>query len=164
MIQLSAIDLILRVSQASVGACEIGTNAGPYVERVLARTGNKKGEPWCAAYVADIGISALGNEWPVVRSGRVADVVAWAVKRDCSVVPAREGAGRPQIGDAFAIYFPTLGRHAHIGIVIGVNADGSIRTREGNSNDGGSREGWRVIERTRTLSVQDRLIRWVNAL
>lgn len=164
MITLSPADLVLSVSAATVGACEVGPNAGPYVERVLKRTGNEKGQPWCAAYITDVGVCAMGDRWPCQRSGRVADIVAWAQKAGCSKVPAKEGDAAPQVGDLFALYFPSLKRHAHIGFVIGVNPDGSIRTREGNTNVGGSRDGWLVAERTRTLTIHDRLIRWAEAL
>jgi hypothetical protein len=161
MITISPVDLLLRVSAASVGACESppNTNAGPYVERVLRRTGNAKGDPWCAAQVTDWGVLALGDAWPVRRSASVQQIALWARERQCVHPPAEA-----QVGDLFVLWYPSLNRFAHIGIVIGVNANGTIATREGNTSGAGSREGWVVADRLRTLGTKDRVIRWTTAL
>ena len=71
---------------------------------------------------------------------------------------------KPQMGDLFALYFPTLNRYAHVGIVASVNPDGSILTYEGNTSGAGEREGWMVASKTRKLGRRDRLIRWVELL
>ncbi len=161
MISLSPVDLLLRVSAASVGACESppNTNAGPYVERVLKRTGNTRGDPWCASQVTDWGVLALGAAWPVQRTASVSLMADWARKAGC-LMPSTA----PEPGDLFVLWYPSKQRFAHVGLVIGVNADGTIATREGNSNNAGSRDGWLVVEKTRRLSERDRLIRWTMRL
>lgn len=160
MITLSPVELLLRVSAASVGASEHppNTNAGPYVERVQKRTGNRKGDAWCASQVTDWGMIALGAAWPVKRTARVQEMVDWAIGRGCLL------DGPPVAGDLFVIWFPSLKRYAHVGLVTAVDADGSFSTREGNTSGAGSREGWMVADRTRSLGPKDRVIRWTQAL
>lgn len=159
-VTLAPVDLVLRVASATEGACEVGANAGPYVERVLKRTGNAKGDPWCAAYVTDVGLAALGTAWPVKKSASVQAICEWAAAKGCRLVATKAAA---QPGDLFALWFPKLGRWAHIGFVTSVNPDGSIQTIEGNTNADGSREGWLVARKRRTLTSKDRLVRWTEA-
>ena len=157
---IKPVDLLLRVASATLGASEVppNTNTGPYVERVLQSTHTPKGNPWCAAWVTDVGTHALGEMWPVKRTASVQEMAEWAESKGVRYT------AKPQMGDLFALYFPALGRYAHVGIVASVNPDGSIVTIEGNSNNGGSREGWAVVTKTRKLGRRDRLIRWVELL
>lgn len=164
MITLAPIDLLLKVSAASVGACESppNSNAGPYVERVLARTQTPKGKPWCAAQVTDWGVIAFGDAWPVKRSASVQEIAQWAADTKCRYVARKTPA---EVGDLYCLWYPKLKRYAHIGIVIAVEDDGyTIVGRDGNTAGNGSREGWLVAEKTRVLTDKDRLVRWVDVL
>ena len=164
MIQITPVDLVLKVAAASLGACESppNSNAGPYVERVLARTGHKAGAPWCAAWTTDVGVIALGDAWPVVRSASVQQQCEWAAKVGCRKIATKTPA-KP--GDLFALWYPKMGRWAHIGFVVSVAKDGkTVQTLEGNTSGTGSREGWLVASKTRVLTSKDRLIRWVDVL
>jgi hypothetical protein len=100
----------------------------------------------------------LGDAWPVKRSASCQEIADWAKERGCRYTKG------PQIGDLLVIWFPKLKRFAHICLVIGVNADGSVLTRDGNTNSAGGREGWLVAEKTRRLGAADRLVRWTEAL
>ncbi len=166
VITLSAVDLVLRVAGAAEGACESppNTNAGPYVARVLQRTKTPIGSPWCAAFVADIGVQALGEAWPMVRSASVQQCCEWAESKGVRYVPKATGKGVPQVGDCFALWFPSLNRWAHIGFVTRVVKGTTVETIEGNTSGAGSRDGWLVARRTRTLTAADRLIRWAEAM
>lgn len=167
-VTLDAVDLVLRVAHATLGAAESppNTNAGPYVERILKTTGNRKGDPWCAAWVANIGVTALRAAWPVPRTASCQALADWARKEKVRFL-ATAGA---QPGDLFLLWYPKLNRFAHVGFVQSVNKDGSIVTLEGNTslpgdnNPATSREGWLVASKTRRLQANDRLIRWVNLL
>lgn len=152
-----AITIFLKVAAATEGACEVGANAGPYVERVLKRTGNRKGDPWCAAQVTDWGVIALGEQWPVKRSASVQQIAEWAQAKG-----VRYAVTMARPGDLFIIWFASLRRFAHIGVVTGVK-DGKVETIEGNTNAAGGREGWLVARKTRTLSSADRILRWTEA-
>jgi hypothetical protein len=163
LITLSPVELYLKVSEASVGACEVGANAGPYCKRVLGRTGNKEGDPWCASQFTDWGVIALGNRWPLVHSASVMVIAEDAKKKECRFVGVDEPA---QVGDGLAIWFPSLKRWAHICVVVNVSttSGAKVLTRDGNTNADGGREGWLVAEKHRTITRNDRLIRWANLL
>ena len=159
---IDPIDLVLRVAQATLGAGESppGTNAGPYVERVLKRVGFGKGAPWCAAWVSDVGALALGPQWPVKPSASVVAICEWAKGAGCRLEATKTPARR---GDLFALWYPKLGRFAHIGLVLRVDPDGrTVETLEGNTSGAGERDGWLVWSKTRTLTRKDCLIRWAD--
>jgi hypothetical protein len=173
LVSLTPVELLLRVSAATVGAGEYppSSNAGPYVERVQRRTGNRPPDPWCASWVSDVGHHALGSLWPVRNTASVVQMCDWAKARGCRYIPGATGRGAPQLGDIYALWYPKLGRWAHVGIVVGVTP-GTLRivARDGNTSGPGmagpalDREGWLVAEKPRTLTREDRLIRWVEAL
>lgn len=150
---IDMIDLVLRVASKSVGACESppNSNAGPYVERVLKRVGLEKGQPWCAADLADTGVCALGKLWPLPLTGGCQVLYEFGVAHKI-VFEA------PQRGDVFVIWHPELKRFGHTGFVRGDHGE----THEGNTSGAGSREGWLVAERTRVFKPEDRFIRWIN--
>lgn len=54
----------------------------------------------------------------------------------------------PEAGDLFFLYFPTMGRYAHVGFVERVDGD-YVVTVEGNSNSSGSRTGGMVCRNRR---------------
>lgn len=147
----TAIDLVLRCSAAAEGACESppGSNAGPYVERVLTRVGLKKGDPWCIAHVSDVGADALGAAWPLPLVGGCVTLAEFAIAKKILFES-------PEIGDVFLIWHEELGRFAHGGFVIGADND----TRSGNTSGAGSRDGWLVGRRRWTFTPKDRFIRW----
>lgn len=156
---LSAIELVIRVSRATVGASEVppASNAGPYVERVQKLTGIPKGSPWCAAQVRNVGYSALGPLWPIPAIGGCQYLHDWAKAK--GVVYES-----PQVGDIFVVWHPELKRFGHTGLVVDqVTVDGWLCS-EGNTSGGGSREGWLVAERRRFFHPEDRFIRWIELL
>lgn len=158
IIQIDPVDLVLRVSAASIGATEVpaNSNKGPYVERVLRLVGLEPGNPWCAAEVANAGVNALGDRWPVPRTGGCQLIYEWAKKKGIvHETPAR--------GDIFLVWHPELGRFAHTGLVAAIGA-GTVTTHEGNTSGAGSREGWLKAERQRAFGPKDVFARWVDAL
>ena len=130
------------------------SNRSIRIDYWLTETGVGVGLPWCAAYVTGVGRQALGHAWPVIFSASVQSMVDWAIKKEIL-------KDDPQKGDLFVIYFPSLKRYAHVGIVQEV-LDGKIKTIEGNTNPGGSRDGWGIYERTRTIASTFKYIRWVD--
>lgn len=173
-IQLTPIEIYLRVSAASVGAGETppNTNHGPYPRRVLARTGNKEGDAWCAAQVTDWGVIALGAAWPCAQTAGVMALCAWAEQAKVRYVPnaAQDARGKPRVGDLYVLWSPEHKRWAHVGVIIEVGAGLAVKVRDGNTSLPGDtnpetqREGWLVAEKWRTLTIKDRLIRWVDAM
>lgn len=165
-------DLVLRVASATVGAGEHppNSNAGPYVERVQRRTGNRPPDPWCASYVTDIGMHALGDAWPVARTASVVAMCTWAERERCRFLVTGTNRGVPQPGDIYALWNVRLNRWAHVGFVVQRDERNPLRVlvRDGNTSMAGvadpalDRDGWLVAEKWRTLTSRDRLIRWVD--
>lgn len=138
---------IIRVARGTIGWREESGNSGPLVDKILASVGLKGSKaPWCAAWVVYVGDEAFGREQnPYPRS-------AWSpdfVKRP----DWNRGRGtKPGPADTFGIYFPSLGRVAHTGLVEKLEGK-MVVTIEGNTNDDGSREGDGVYRKRRPLDT-----------
>jgi hypothetical protein len=158
MTQYTPVDLVLACCRALDFVREEppNTNAGQAVEAIQKVTGNQRGAPWCASYVAKVGTAALELLWPLKLTGSVAQLAKEAESRGVLVTV-------PLPGDVFVIWFPSLNRFAHTGFVVSVNGSEAV-TIEGNTSGGGSREGWGVFTRKRTFGPKDRFIRWTGLL
>lgn len=117
----------------------------------------KLGLPWCAAYVGQMGRQTFGASWPVPRTASVAVIAAWATASNRLVTS-------PQPGDLFLLWEADLrpARYGHVGIVVDV-AQTDFGTIEGNTNPGGSRDGFGVFARRRPLGGSTRFVRWEAA-
>lgn len=120
------------------------------------------GAPWCASFVSTIGRLALGAAWPVPSEVSVSRMVQWAER-----VGVFEGGDRdapPRPADLFVLWYPSLGRWGHVGLVSNVD-DSTIGTIEGNTGEAGQREGYGVLARRRMWEdSQVGIIRWANLL
>lgn len=113
--------------------------------------------PWCAAFVYNVGRQALGTtRWPLPRTASCVALRDWAARSSVPLMTT------PAAGDVFLLWEAGLtpARFGHTGFVTGMNADGSIATIEGNTNPGGSRDGYGVFARTRHPAPADRFIHW----
>lgn len=175
IIQLEAVDLLLRVAYATRGAGEQppGSNAGPYVEGVQARNGGKKGDAWCCFQVCDWGRTALptmpaiAQAWPFVITGGCQAAYDWAAKKGIIF-------DQPERGDIALIWHPEMKpapRFAHAGLVTGHGFDAQRRVtfisgnttspKDPNQTDPRlSREGWVVAEKLWRFAPEDRFARW----
>ena len=146
-------ELVLWIARSQVNVTEVppNTNKGLKVEDYLATVGLSPGQPWCAAFVAWVGVYALGGRWPVPKVGGCALLGEWAAKKGLLKTT-------PEAGDVFLLYFPKLKRFAHTGFILSAGTE--CVTVEGNTSGAGSREGWGVFERKRTFGPDDRFIRW----
>jgi len=133
-----------------------GSNRGIEVDYFIRECGldPKLGLPWCAAFVGQIGRQALGTAWVVPRTASVAAIAAW---------PKHLFTG-PIVGDLFLLWHEDLGRFAHVGFVEKVTPGVTIgfATIEGNTNPGGSREGYGVFRRERAAVGKTRFVRWTE--
>lgn len=132
-----------------------GSNAGQAVEAFQKHTGNSKGEAWCCSFVMTVLDGMV--EHPLTRTGSCANLGAGAKEHGLL-------HGEPVKGAIFLLWFPSLGRFAHTGFLLGKNDDGSWNTIEGNSNPDGSREGYGVFvrekEHARHFGPKDAFIWW----
>lgn len=143
-----------------------GSNRSTRIDYWLVEAGAGLGLPWCAAFVGQVGRQALGTGWPVPRSASVSAISAWA-EREQLLVAA------PHVGDLFLLWNGTLGRYAHIGFVESLKYEAAeepttriaeVVTLEGNTNSGGSREGFGVFRRERRPGTGLMFVRWASAL
>lgn len=148
--------MFLAFAKSQLFVREIGTNAGQCVEEYLKTTGNRKGDPWCAAFIAWCGKSALGSKWPLPKTAGCQALFDAAKAKKLLVKT-------PLPGDLLLVYFKSMGRYAHVAIV-GAVQDNQVLTIEGNTNPDGGREGYGVFERVRPLnSPTHKYIRWSTA-
>lgn len=118
---------VLRVAEGLIGSKEAtGKNDGPVIEAVLASTGNRKGDPYCAAFnyycYREAGLAKL-----VPRSAWSPD---WAAEPTWTLA---EGGRTPKPADSFGIYFPSKKRVAHTGLVKSWTPP-TVLTVEGNTS------------------------------
>lgn len=158
---------VIAVAGEEVGVMEEppGSNRGKKVQQYQKLVGIDPGEPWCAAFVYYCFATAAGRlkrknpmETSDCKSGQVLDL--WNRARRASRVKtispdeAADDPSRVKPGMVFII--STSGEHGHTGLVAGVHGN-RLETIEGNTNDGGSREGIGVFRRTgRTLASINR--------
>jgi hypothetical protein len=143
-------------------------NYGQLIKRFLQRVGLPEGYPWCAAFIAHCGyyscydFTSDKSLWPLPLTGGCRELGRFASAKGVL-------STTPQPGDLFLIYYPSLGRFGHVGLLISKNADGSWNTLEGNTNDGDpnspeAREGWGIYRRkgkgARHFKDTDRFVRW----
>jgi hypothetical protein len=141
----------VAITQLGVEEIPKGSNAGPEVEIYLKSVGLGKGYSWCMAFVywcvqqSSIKTSIKN---PLKKTGGV------LVQYNSSVALVTQ---TPQPGDIFIM---DLGKGlGHTGIVEKVEKD-LIHTIEGNTNDEGSREGYKVCRKkrkTKTIKAYLRL-------
>lgn len=154
------IEALIAEAQHYLGTVEqpLNSNHGLRVSYWLNEAGVGDGLPWCAAFVYAMGVQALGrSNWPLPRTASVASLAAFAATTNRIKT-------LPQRGDIFLLWETGLTppRFGHTGIVTSVDIN-MIGTIEGNTNPGGSRDGFGVFARKRTTVPSTRYIRWVTA-
>ena len=171
MIPLTPSNLVAAAT-AFIGLGEEGDNRGQMVELFLREVRQPPGQPWCAAFVHHVGYwshydhAARQSSWPLPPTAscwQLGDFARQENLIDTEPVP----------GDVFLLYFPTLQRFAHTGVVVSLDRTMQrtndriyiCTTIEGNTNEDGAREGRMTLQKTRRFSVRngDRFIRWSRA-
>jgi hypothetical protein len=145
---------VLAIAASQVGVMEQppGSNSGPEVDQYLKSVGlaPSGNYPWCAAFVYWCFQQAAGQDGianPAVRTGGVMDHWRKAGTRGTrriTAAEAKQDGGLVQGGHLFVI--STGAGNGHIGFVESAGG-GKLITIEGNTNDGGSREGIGVFRR-----------------
>jgi surface antigen len=156
MTRAEAVNALLVASKVDVdnNTQEVprGSNWGPRVKQMLANVGIYDPAYWCMAAVwtwfEEAGLSRYGY-----RSGLCQDIYNWAKRKGIL-------SKTPQVGDIMLIWASDRSRVNHTGIVIKVNGDGTVTTVEGNTNDAGSRNGYEVCKRVRTITSRLVFVHW----
>lgn len=164
-----------------------GANHGQVIAAILGSCGLEEGEPYCAATCAYVGHRSFmtinpttrerKSHWPLPMTASCAQLAAAADKAGVLMK-------RPQRGDLFVKWFPSLKRFAHAGVIDTVVAGADTTTPtcltyEANTTaepgdpylpkppanaKQDEREGWVITVKHRAFTPKDRFIRWVNRL
>ncbi|MCM0666003.1 CHAP domain-containing protein [Flavobacterium tyrosinilyticum] len=134
----------IEIATAQIGVEEMprNSNAGPEVEIYLRSVGLGKGYAWCMAFIywcAQKASLQINEKNPLKKTGGVLDQYN---SRPLLVKKT------PQPGDVFIMDFNNGTGHA--GFVEKI-AGNTIYTIEGNTNDSGGREGYKVARRKRDI-------------
>ena len=150
----SLLHTVLEIAADQIGEREVplGSNRGPMVDQYLQSvSAGLLGNPWCMAFVywcfeqaaARQGVpnpapktASVWNAWDAAQTMPGVEIVtaAEAVRDSSKVVPG------------MVFFLDTGGRTGHTGFVSDI-VQGRLVTIEGNTNDGGSREGIGVFTR-----------------
>jgi peptidoglycan hydrolase-like protein with peptidoglycan-binding domain len=146
----------LDAARAEVGVMEEppGSNRGPRVDEYLRTVGLDPAAgsyAWCAAFVYwcfGKGAATAGKRNPLPRTAGALNLWRGAGAAGARQISPAEAQATPSLvrpGQIFVL--STGGGFGHVGLVESVAA-GVLTTIEGNTNDGGSREGVGVFRRT----------------
>lgn len=126
---------IIEIAKTQLNVREAtGKNDGMAVEQYLTYTSNAKGDAWCASFVS----------WVYGRAGLPRPKTGWSP----ALFPVQRLTKEPLPADIFGIYFNSLKRIAHCGLIEQVTEKYIIGI-EGNTNDEGAREGDGVYRKRR---------------
>lgn len=154
--ELSIQDQVAAVYTSQVGVRELtGHNDGVEVERYLISTGFTKGYAWCAAFVTwcfdEAGVDAIHSAWSP----------SWFPASKIVYVKGRSQNDTPHRADVFGVYYSNLKRIGHVGFIDSWTDTEYAITVEGNTNNGGSREGDGVYRKRRIKSNIYKVSRWI---
>lgn len=130
-------EAVLEVARRNIGFVEGPKNKNPYAPFA----GHADNQPWCASFVcavfkrAQVPLRTPSAWTPALMTG-------FAAEERLNTVP--------RVGDVFFLYFASLGRVAHCGIVEALLPDGRVQTIEGNTDAAGGRTGGRVMRKNRS--------------
>lgn len=150
--------LVIRLGYMTLGGYELGVNEGPLVRLYHRITGTSAGGAWCAAR----------QMFPLFLLGDAGRLLEFALRAYCpDLATEAESLGilgaTPEVGSLILFWERVPGegeRFAHVGIVVAVNADGTVDTLEGNTNTDGSRDGWQECKKHRPVHPQTRFVHW----
>jgi hypothetical protein len=121
----------------------------------LKYVGHKRGAPWCAAFVA----------WVLGQCGVKHTITAWSPTAHNSKNVIYTGGymyREVKPCDVFTIYYQSKGRIGHTGFWYARVSGRFYDSVEGNTNEGGSREGDGVYMRRRSYRATYSITRWIR--
>ncbi|AOM76539.1 peptidoglycan-binding protein [Pedobacter steynii] len=144
---------LITIAESQLGVREkTGNNDGLQVEEYLKTVNLKKGNPYCAAFIS----------WVFYKAGFDQPRTGWSpalFQNSHLIMASSKEAYLP--GNLIGIYFPSLKRIAHVGI-IAYRKNNWIISIEANTNVEGSREGDGVYRRRRPIRTISRYSDWIN--
>jgi hypothetical protein len=143
---------LIDIAESQLGIKEkTGNNDGTQIEGYLKTVNLGKGNPYCAAYIS----------WIFWKAGYDQPRTGWSPALFPSSRLVNEASGTYLPGNLIAIYFPSLKRIAHVGMIAYRKNDWII-SLEANTNLEGSREGDGVYKKRRPLRTIYRFSDWLS--
>jgi hypothetical protein len=147
-------ELVLRIAKSYLWVREIGgNNRGAAIEHFLKMVGLAPGQPWCAAFVAKVGHTAFGADWPLPLVGGCATLGEAAAKKEILYK-------FPAPGSVFLLWSKAKNRFAHTGFVDLRPTRHGWPTVEGNTDDQDDTDGQGVYQKERYFGPNDRFVYW----
>ena len=151
---LGAAAILAARREIGVREAPPGSNRGPRVDEYIRGVGLDPmagSFAWCAAFVYfcfGTAAAAANRRNPLVRTAGVLAQWNQSERHGARRIKASDAARRPDLVKPGHIFILDYGRGVgHMGLVSTIRG-GKLVTIEGNTNDGGSREGIGVFERT----------------
>ncbi|MFK8253923.1 CHAP domain-containing protein [Ancylobacter terrae] len=146
-------EAVLTIARGQIGVREepVGSNRGPQVDLYHRAAGINPAAgnfPWCVSFVQWVFAQAFAGASPLFRTAGVHALWSKRQTGSITVVPANKASAQT-VKPGMVFLLDTGGGKGHAGIVEAVNrSKGTLTTIEGNTNNGGSREGYGVFRRT----------------
>ena len=146
-------DLVIDIAASQIGVVEQprGSNRGPEVDVYIRTTGLNPAEdsfPWCVCFLYWVFRQAAkvkGTENPLPKTAGV--IALWNLGRHTEAQIVRKSEANTETVKPGMIFHLDLGNgKGHAGLVVEVRGD-RIITIEGNTNPGGSSDGFGVFRR-----------------
>jgi peptidoglycan hydrolase-like protein with peptidoglycan-binding domain len=142
---------VLTIARGQIGVLEnpLGSNRGPQVDTYHRAAGLDPAAgnyAWCVSFLQWVFAQAFQSS-PLFRTAGVHVLWAKRMVGSTAVVTANK-ASRHTVKPGMVFVLDTGGGKGHVGLVEAVNGSkGTLVTIEGNTNNGGSREGVGVFQR-----------------
>jgi len=165
-------ELLLAIARKDLNVREEGcANCGRRIKIYLDYVGIRQAAPWCAAAIStwfrEAGFPAPRTAWspsmfPKDRVVELGGRLKASLKTDPRVANTDPGEVKTDAGGlVLGIYFPSLKRIGHVGLVEYVKGD-YIHSIEANTNVIGSREGDGVYRKIRHRRTIYKYSDWLN--
>lgn len=168
-LRLAPLAVLIADDYLEKGVVETTPNWSPDIKEFLEDAGIHHPAPWCAAFVWHCILEACSRQ-DVANPMADIQLPAWvpSYRRWGERNSALVSAGGAGIGDLFLLYYPSKERYGHIGFVRRppfTNRAGTLvfDTIEGNTNESGSREGIKVMEKQRVVGDKTLFLNWSDA-
>ena len=137
-------EAIISIAMSQVGIAEEGTSNK--IKYCRAYYGNNTGAAWCCIFV-----------WWVFNQAGASRIFGTKTAYCPTLMNYFKNKGRldmnPQVGDIVFFNFSGGNNAKHVGIIIGINDDGTISTIEGNTGASNNTNGGQVMQRTRKMNT-----------
>jgi Domain of unknown function (DUF1906)/CHAP domain/Putative peptidoglycan binding domain len=161
-------DLVIDIAASQIGVVEQphGSNRGPEVDVYIRTTGLNPADgsfPWCVCFlywVFEQAAKIKRTDNPLPKTAGV--IALWNLGRRTEAQVVRKSDASAQAVKPGMIFFLDLGNgKGHAGLVIEVDGDRVI-TIEGNTNPGGSSDGYGVFRRDSRAILSNVLLGYLD--